>query len=188
MVVAASALLLLLLLCGLSTAAGFLLPAGFLLARRSDRSTSSSRLRSRTAAGTVSAPQMLLDGWAKSNSFAVRTSKIPARRPDGLDTEVVICGTGIAGLVLAADLERRGVDYLVVEKARWVHAYEIGLEACEGLDKFVCLSERCDTHAPSPRSSPREGGTAVGFWTNAWRCLDNLGISEPLRKVRTKEP
>lgn len=96
---------------------------------------------------------MLLNGWgAGGNPFSFQSPAATAtkgRRADGLDTDVVICGTGIAGLALAADLERRGVDYLVVEKA----------------------------------SSPREGGTAIGFWTNAWRCLDNLGISEPLRKV-----
>ena len=31
-------------------------------------------------------------------------------------------------------------------------------------------------------SSPREGGTAIGFWTNAWRCLESLGVAEGLRK------
>lgn len=65
-----------------------------------------------------------------------------------VDTDVLICGAGIAGLALAADLERRGVDYRLVERA----------------------------------SSPREGGTAIGFWTNAWRCLENLGVAGKLRK------
>ncbi len=61
---------------------------------------------------------MLLNGWG-SNPFALSSSSAASKkRADGLDTDVVICGTGIAGLVLAADLERRGVDYLVVEKAR----------------------------------------------------------------------
>ena len=65
-----------------------------------------------------------------------------------LDTDVLITGVGPAGVALAADLERRGIDYLLIEKA----------------------------------SSPREGGTAIGFWTNAWRCLDSLGVAEGLRK------
>ena len=65
-----------------------------------------------------------------------------------LDTDVLITGVGPAGVALAADLERRGIDYLLVEKA----------------------------------SSPREGGTAIGFWTNAWRCLESLGVAEGVRK------
>lgn len=64
------------------------------------------------------------------------------------DTDVLIVGVGPAGVALAADLERRGIDYLLIEKA----------------------------------SSPREGGTAIGFWTNAWRCLDSLGVADGLRK------
>lgn len=76
-----------------------------------------------TAAQTNTRPRMLLNGWGGAGSpFSFQspaaTAK-PKRRADGLDTDVVICGTGIAGLALAADLERRGVDYLVVEKARY---------------------------------------------------------------------
>lgn len=73
---------------------------------------------------------MLLNGWG-SNPFSFQSPTATAasgqkRRADGLDTEVVICGTGIAGLALAADLERRGVDYLVVEKARYERSRLIG--------------------------------------------------------------
>ncbi len=71
-----------------------------------------------------------------------------AKMQGGVDTDVLICGVGIAGLALAADLERRGIDYRIVEKA----------------------------------SSPREGGTAIGFWTNAWRCCESLGVADGLRK------
>lgn len=112
MAMAAAMLMLLVLLSVLSTAAGFLVPAPALARRSRERTT--------VTAWMAPAPQMLLDGWARSNPFGSTASKAPARRPDGLDTEVVICGTGIAGLALAADLERRGVDYLVVEKARCV--------------------------------------------------------------------
>src|SRR5258707_4522693 len=36
--------------------------------------------------------------------------------PDGFDTDVLIVGAGPAGLVLACELARRGVDYRLVEQ------------------------------------------------------------------------
>jgi hypothetical protein len=97
---------------------------GFTTITRSPRAKLASSIAARHLTSgrtmtTAPAPlRMLLNGgWG--NPFAPKAAApTSSRRSDGLDTEVVICGTGIAGLALAADLERRGIDYLVVEKAR----------------------------------------------------------------------
>eukprot|EP00820_Chromera_velia_P021021 Cvel_29612.t1-p1 / transcript=Cvel_29612.t1 / gene=Cvel_29612 / organism=Chromera_velia_CCMP2878 / gene_product=FAD-dependent urate hydroxylase, putative / transcript_product=FAD-dependent urate hydroxylase, putative / location=Cvel_scaffold4082:5021-7951(+) / protein_length=516 / sequence_SO=supercontig / SO=protein_coding / is_pseudo=false len=89
-----------------------------------------------------------------------REAKIPTQLPQY--TDVLVCGAGIAGTALAVVLSRREspAGRMKEEEKEEEEGGHVDFQLVEAADGI------------------REGGTAISFWTNAWKALETFGLPD----------